>query len=210
MLQRTPEWFAARCGKLGSSSIADMMARTKTGWGASRANLKARLVVERLTGATVEAYVNGAMQHGIDTEGQARAAYEFHADVTVVEVGWIEHPSIAMSGASPDGLVGDDGLIEIKCPQPAAHIDLLLTEVIPDRYVKQMLWQMACTGRAWCDFVSFCPMLPAEMQILIRRVKRDATLIAELEREAQIFLREVDDTIEKLTAKFRAVRHAAE
>lgn len=207
--QNSAEWLAARCGSLGASSIADMVAKTRTGWGASRFNLAARIVCERLTGTPQESYTNAAMQWGHDTEPQARAMYEFMRDVAVQQVGLVLHPSISKSHASPDGLVGDDGLIEIKCPNTATHIETLLSEDVEGKYVKQMQWQMACCGRAWCDFVSFDPRLPAEMQMFVQRVRRDDEFIAELEREARLFLAEIDKTIATLSDKYLS-REAAE
>lgn len=207
--QNSAEWLAARCGSLGASSIADMVAKTRTGWGASRFNLAAKLVCERLTGTPQESYTNAAMQWGHDTEPQARAMYEFMRDVAVQKVGIVLHPSISKSHASPDGLVGDDGLIEIKCPNTATHIETLLSEDVEGKYVKQMQWQMACCGRAWCDFVSFDPRLPAEMQMFVQRVRRDDEFIAELEREARLFLAEIDKTIATLSDKYLS-REAAE
>lgn len=188
----------ARLGKLTASRIADAVAKTKTGWGASRANLMADLVCERLTGVPAERYVNGAMQYGIDTEPEARAAYEFELGVTVEEVGFLDHPSIDMAGASPDGLVGSEGLVEIKCPQSAAHIETLLTKTVPDKYVKQMQWQMACTGRLWCDYATYDARMPQELQLWILRVVRDDKMIAELEKEAVAFLAELDEKVAAL------------
>lgn len=209
MEQRTPEWYAARAGRLTASRVADIMARTKTGYSASRANYRAQLVCERLTGTVSDSYVNSAMQHGIDTEPQARAAYEFFQDCEVEEVGFVAHPSLPMAGCSPDGFVGGDGLVEIKCPQPAAHIETLLSGEIDGKYLKQMAFQIACTGRVYCDFVSYQPSLPAEMQIFVKRVNRDDALISEIENEARSFLGEVDDVIGRLTQKFSIVREAA-
>lgn len=193
--QGSPEWFAARVGKLTASRMADAMAKIKTGYGASRANLMAEIVVERLTGQKVEGFTNAAMQHGIDTEPHARAAYEFHSDNAVELTGFVDHPRIAMFGASPDGLIGSAGLLEIKCPGSAAHIDVLLRGVIPGKYQIQMATQLACTGREWCDFVSFDPRLPEEMRLFVQRFYRDANQIAEIEHEAAIFLREIEDTV---------------
>lgn len=198
MIQGTEEWHAARLGKLTASRFADAIAKTRTGWGASRLNLRAQLVTERLTGLPAKTYTNGAMQWGIETEPQARAAYEFARDATVEQVGFIDHPSIPMAGASPDGLVGADGLIEIKCPGTATHIDTLLSGSVSDRYVIQMQWQMACTARAWCDFASFDPRLPERMRLWVKRVERDDKRIAELEDLARLFLTEVDATIAAL------------
>jgi putative phage-type endonuclease len=195
--QRSSEWFAARLGKLTASRIADATARTKSGYGSSRANLMAELVCERLTGQQGERYINGAMQHGIDTEPEACSAYEFELGVTVEKVGFLDHPSIDMAGASPDGLVGSEGLVEFKCPQSAAHIETLLSKQVPEKYVKQMQWQMACTGRKWCDFATYDPRMPQELQLWILRVMRDEKMIAELEKEARAFLADLD---EKVTA----------
>jgi putative phage-type endonuclease len=201
--QGSPEWHAQRLGKLTASRMADALARTKTGWGASRANLMAALVAERLTGVSQDSYTNAAMQWGIDTEPQAKAAYEFKCDIDIVPAEFVDHPTIAMSGASPDGYVGKDGLIEIKCPNIATHIETLLGADIDGRYVKQMQWQMACTDRAWCDFASFDPRLPPEMQLHIRRVHRDDKLIAEMERESAVFLDEVDARVNRLQTMYQ-------
>jgi putative phage-type endonuclease len=182
--------------------VADVVARTKTGWGASRANYAAELIAERLTGCTAPSFTNAAMQHGVDQEPVARAAYEARTGVTVDLVGFVDHPEIAMSGASPDGLIGDDGLIEIKAPNTATHLDTLLSETVPGKYVTQMQWQMACTGRAYCDFASFDPRLPANMALFVRRIDRDVSLILELESEVAAFLAEIDAKVAALTERY--------
>lgn len=202
IIQGSPEWFAVRAGKVTASRVADIVARTKTGYSASRANYMAQLVAERLTGKVEEGFTSGAMQWGTDTEPEARIAYEFYCDRTVAQVGYAPHPSIADAGASPDGLVGDDGLVEIKCPNTATHIDTLLGSTVPGKYVTQMQWQMACTGRAWCDFVSFDPRLPEAMKMYVERVKRDDDVIAELEREVVAFLTELRAKVDALRAKY--------
>lgn len=209
MDQRSDEWFAARLGKVTASRVADVVARTKTGYGASRANYLAELVAERLTGVKAEGFTNAAIQWGTDQEPEARLAYEFRTDAVIEEVGFISHPSIEMSGASPDALVGDDGLAEIKCPNTSTHIETLLTGVIPSRYETQMLWQMACTGRAWCDFASFDPRLPEEMRLFVKRFPRDDTRIAELEDEVRTFLFELDTTVHRLEKLYGGERIAA-
>ena len=203
MDQRSPEWFSARAGKVTASSIYKVMARTKTGWGADRANYHAQLVAERLTGVTAESFSNAAMQWGADTEPQARAMYSLEADGPVIEAGFLDHPEIAFSGASPDGLVADAGMVEIKCPNTATHIATLTGAPIDRKYLYQMQWQMACAGREWCDFASFDPRLPAEMQLHVRRVERDSELIAELEREVSAFLAEVAATVDQLSTEYR-------
>ena len=201
--QRTAEWLALRCGKVTASKIADLMARTQKGWGASRANYAAQLVCERLTGNVEQSYTNAAMQWGNDWEAAAREAYGLKVGEFVAEVGFVEHPdAFIASGASPDGLVGDDGLVEIKCPNSATHIATLRGEPIPDKYIKQMQWQMACTERQWCDFASFDPRLPDAMQLHIQRVPRDEALIDEMTAAVQDFLAEVDAAVADLTARY--------
>ncbi len=200
--QGSAEWFAIRCGKVTASRVSDVIAKTRSGWGASRANYAAQLIAERLTGTVAESYSNAAMQWGIDTEPQARAAYEFHTDATVAEIGFVDHPTIDMSGASPDGLVGDDGLVEIKCPSTSTHIDTLLKQNVPGKYLTQMQWQMACSERLWCDYVSFDPRMPANMSLFIRRIERDPQRIDELERLVIEFLREVSGKVDELNAAY--------
>jgi len=201
MEQRSTEWFNARLGKVTASRVADVIAKTKTGYSTSRENYMAQLVCERMTGTQGESYNNAAMQWGTDQEPLARAAYEAVSDVLVDEVGFIIHPTIIAAGASPDGLVGDDGLIEIKCPNTATHIDTLLSDKVPSKYNTQMQWQMACTGRKWCDFVSFDPRMPDGLQIFIQRVPFDAEYVKMLEAEITGFLVELETKIEKLKEK---------
>jgi len=191
--QRTPEWFAARLGKVTASKIADVMASGRAGApSVTRANYLAQLLCERLTGRPTEGYTNDAMQHGIDNEPIAINAYEMAQDVIVNPIGLVDHPSIAMSGASPDGLVGEDGLIEVKCPNSATHLATLKGGSIDGRYMKQMQWQMACTGRKWCDFVSFDPRMPDHMQLHVQHVRRDDEMIAQIEAAVCEFLAELD------------------
>jgi putative phage-type endonuclease len=196
--QRSPEWFQQRLGKATGSRISDIVAKTKSGYSASRANYMAQLVVERMTNKQAESYSNAAMEWGTEQEPLARAAYEAEVDVLVEEVGMIDHPTVEMSGASPDGLVGDEGLVEIKCPTTATHIDTLMGEQAPKKYYDQMQWQMACTGRKWCDFVSFDPRMPEGLQLFVKRVERDDEYIAMLESEVATFLQEVSDKVNKL------------
>lgn len=200
--QRSPEWFAARAGRVTASKIADLTARTKSGWGASRGNYLAELVAQRLTGDIPEGFTNAAMQWGTDMEPEARSAYQFMTDNAVTEVGFVVHPAIDASGCSPDGFVRADGMIEIKCPNTATHIDTLLGAPIADKYVKQMQWQMACCERAWCDFVSYDPRLPAHMALFIQRVPRDDALIVSLEHDVREFLGEVEARVAALIARY--------
>jgi putative phage-type endonuclease len=162
----------------------------------------AELICERLTGRGADRFTNAAMQHGTEQEPNARRLYEFLKDVEVQQVGFVHHPIIADSGASPDGMVGDDGLIEIKAPNSSTHIETLLSGSVPGKYVTQMQWQISCCKREWCDFVSFDPRLPAEMQIFIKRVERDAEFIAKAEGEVVAFLAEMDAKIAQLITKF--------
>ena len=203
LVQGTPEWLAARAGSLGASSIGDALAKTKTGWGASRGNLHSRLVTERITGKPVETFTNAAMQRGNDLEPQARAMYSFRKGVDVEEVGIILHPSIKHSHCSPDGMVGADGMVEIKCCGATRHIELLTGSAPEDRYIKQCLWQMACTGRQWVDLTYFHPDFPDEMQMFVHRVERDESVIADLEAEVSKFLAEVAATVDQLTNTYR-------
>ena len=196
--QGTDEWFAARIGKVTASRVADVLAKTKTGYSTSRENYMAQLVCERLTGQKGESFTNAAMQHGTDTEPLARAAYEALHDVLVDEVGFIPHPTIIMAGASPDGLVSDDGLLEIKCPNTATHIETLLSQTVPGKYNTQMQFQMACTERNWCDFVSFDSRLPQDLQLFVKRVPRDNMYIRLMEEEIIKFLNELDIKIAQL------------
>jgi putative phage-type endonuclease len=196
--QGSPEWFAQRCGKATASRISDIVAKTKSGYSTSRANYMAQLVVERMTNQVAESYTNAAMEWGIENEGFARANYESKMNLLVTETGAIDHPTILKSAASPDGLVGDDGCLEIKCPHTATHIDTLLGDEVAKKYYDQMQWQMACAERDWCDFVSFDPRMPEGLQLFIKRVPRSNLYIAELEGEVIQFLAEVDDKVNKL------------
>lgn len=202
IIQGSPEWFAARLGKVTASRIADVCARTKTGWGASRKNYMAELVAERLTGKRSEGFTNSSMQWGTDHEAEARGAYEYYRDASVFPVGFVPHPTIAETGASPDGTVGDEGLVEIKCPNTATHIDTLLGQSAPEKYFLQMQWQMACTGRLWCDFASYDPRLPETMRLFVDRVKRDDVAIAAIEKDVADFLAELRDTVARLRSKY--------
>lgn len=196
-MQQTPEWFLARVGKATASRVKDIVAKTKTGAAASRKNYAVELALERLTGSKKEGFTNAAMQFGIDQEPIAKLAYESRTGRLIEDVGFIDHPTIPMSGASPDGFSGE-GLIEIKCPNSATHLDNLLRGSADPEYLPQMYWQMAVTGRPWCDFASFDPRFPEHLQLAIYRVNADAQKIKELENEVSQFLTEVDLIVEKL------------
>jgi len=200
LIQGSPEWLAARAGSLGASRVPDALAKTKTGWGASRANVAAELICERLTGCATVGFTNAAMAHGTEQEPYARHAYAERMGFEVAEVGLIRHPEIAGTHASPDGLIGDDGLVEIKAPNTSTHLETLLSGEISGRYLTQMNWQMACTGRQWCDYVSWDPRVPENLRLFIKRVHRDTGLIVGLESDVADFLAEVSAKVERLRA----------
>lgn len=191
--QRSEEWFASRLGKVTASRVADVMTKTKTGYGASRKNYMAELLCQRLTGKSEDHYTNAAMQRGTDLEPVARFAYEMKTGLLVDEVGLIDHPSIEMFAASPDGLIQSTGMIEIKCPNTATHIEFLQSGVPDSRYQWQMLCQMACAEREWCDFVSYDDRLPENLSMKIVRFNRDDKRILEMETEVKLFLKELNE-----------------
>lgn len=196
--QGTDAWHAQRLGKATASRIADVIAKTKSGYSTSRENYCIELALERVTGQRQESFSSAAMQWGTDTEPLAMAAYEARTGAIVDEVAMIAHPSIAMAGASPDGMIDGDGLIEIKCPNSATHMKTLLAKKPDGKYITQMMWQMACTGRKWCDFVSFDPRFPTELQLFVTRIERDDALIDSLEKDVTDFLGEVDAMVFEL------------
>jgi putative phage-type endonuclease len=195
--QRSDEWFKIRCGKVTASRVSDIIAKTKSGWGASRANYMGQLIAERLTALVEDGYSNFNMQWGIDHEAEARTAYEFYQNENVQEIGFVKHQKLE-SGASPDGLVGDDGLIEIKCPNTSTQIQTLLDQKIPRKYETQMLWQMECTGRKWCDFVSFDPRMPENLKLFVKRFERDDERLDEIRAMVADFISELEDKLTQL------------
>ena len=194
--QRSEAWFRARIGKVTASAVADVLAKTKTGVSASRVNYLIKLAIQRVTGQIEESFTNDAMQWGIDNEDQARVAYEVASGNFVDQVGFVDHEIIDWFGCSPDGLVNNDGLVEIKCPNSATHWEYFKTKEVPKKYFIQMQAQMSCTGRKWCDFVSFDPRMPEKSQLLIIRVFRDNTFIDLMETEVMEFLMEVFDEVQ--------------
>lgn len=206
MSQRTPEWFAQRAGRFTGSRFADLMARTKSGPSASRRNLLATLAVERLTGQCVETYTNAAMERGIELEEAARQAYEAHIGQMCVEVDFIVHPTLDFVGVSPDGLVGDDGLVEIKCPASMAkHLDALRSGAHAEEYRWQIQGQLWVTGRQWCDAVSYDPRFPEGLQLAVRRVGRDDAAIKELESACV----KADSELAAMVAELNRLKEAA-
>ena len=210
MLQGTDEWRQARCGSVGASDAPRVVRRTKTGYSADRDSLMAEKVLERLTNTPVEKYKTQAMLQGTAREPEARLLYSMVRGVEVMEAGLVSHLTVKGSHASPDGYVlvpfetSIAGLIEIKCPEPAKHLDTLLTETISNDHIVQMQWQMACAVMPWCDYVSFNPDFPPAMQLWIRRWHRDPKFISELEREISIFIRELEAKVEKLSRRYLA------
>jgi putative phage-type endonuclease len=204
MKQGTREWFEARAGKVTASRIADVMNFLKRSGeeGADRRAYKAQIIVETITGEpTMEGYLSPYMQWGTEHEDAARSAYELRGGALVDQVGLVDHPTIPRAAASPDGYVGDDGLLEIKCPKTETHIGYLLADVVPSDYLPQMYFQLACTGREWCDFASFDPRLPGPLRLYVKRLWRDPDEIAKIEQAVLQFLFEVDKTIEQLQIK---------
>ena len=198
--QGSPEWFALRAGKVTASKVSDVMSAITT---AGYKNYLADLVVERLTGNKTESFTNAAMQWGVDQEPIARAEYEVKTGNFVDQIAFVDHPTIANFGCSPDGLVGDDGLIEIKCPNTATHIAYVMQDKVPTKYIPQIQCQLAVTGRKWCDFVSFDPRLPDGLQILIVRLERDDEYIEKLEARVVKFLDEVNSAVNGLKEKMK-------
>jgi len=200
--QGTPEWRAARLGKVTASRIADLTAKTKTGPSASRANYMAELALERLTGEPMEKFQSAAMLNGSLREPEARERYELQTGCMVYETGFWLHPTISDAGASPDGLIDEDGGLEIKCPEPKAHMETLLSGTVSDPYFKQCQWNMACTGRAWWHYTSFNPAFPEKMRLCIIPLKRDLRLIEDLEGQVRAFLAELADKVEELRKRY--------
>lgn len=206
-VQGDPEWLHLRCGRVTSSKMADVLATRKDKKEAApRANLRIELVAERLTGVTTENFVSRWMEEGKEKEPLARAEYEIRTDTFVDLVGFVLHDRIELAGASPDGLVGSEGCVEFKAPKLTTHIQYWLDGVIPAEYEPQMMWQMACTGRQWCDFVSFHPDLPEKMQLFIKRLPRDDKRIAAMEEEVERFLGEVELALNAIKTKLDPVK----
>ncbi len=201
--QKSAEWFAARLGRVTASRVSDVMAATKSGPSASRKNYMMELLCQRLTGKAEEGFTSAAMQRGTDLEPIARSAYEVDMGVMVVETGLILHPSGIAFGASPDGLVGDDGLVEIKCPNTATHVEFLRTGKPDGKYLWQMAAQMECAGRAWCDFVSFDDRLPEPLQYRRVRIERDDKKIGEMMAGISSFLSELDEIETEMLEQIR-------
>ena len=201
IIQGSPEWFASRLGRVGASRVGDIMATTKSGPSASRKKYMMELALQRLTGVYAESYKSAAMEWGIETEPLARAAYEMETGNTVVECGVFPHPTIPMSGASPDGLIGDQGVLEIKWPDSTTHWDFLESGVIELRYRYQMTWQILCSQRQWADFVSFDPRLPGGLSLSIQHFIPSEEMMNDCEREVLAFVQELDDLEKRMRGR---------
>jgi putative phage-type endonuclease len=198
-IQGSPEWLSERAGKVTASMVSAVLAKPETaGYRDYQAQLVAEILTDKPQGSD---YVNAAMAFGTEMEPLARSAYEAETGFSVDEVGFCQHPTINRAGASPDGLVGDSGLVEIKCPKVATHLAYLIAGIVPVGYKNQMMWQMACSGRDWCDFASFRPDLPEHLQLFIIRFKRDPARIIELETAVIAFL----DTVDKMLKQLKKV-----
>lgn len=200
MIQGSEEWHAARLGCVTASRVADVMAKTKSGPAAARKNYMMELLCQRLTGQREEGFTSAAMQRGIDMEPLARSAYEIETGEIVTEAAFVLHPQAKHFGASPDGLVGNDGLLEIKCPNTAQHVEFIRTGKPDARYIWQMQAQMECTGREWCDFVSFDDRMPERLQMRVVRIKRDPDKIVEMMDEVLGFLKELSALVIEMEA----------
>ena len=195
--QNSPEWYAVRLGKVTASKLSDVMAG---GAGKMRDGYKLQLVLERATGNRKEGFTSKAMKDGIEREPDAAARYSFTTGIDLAEVGFVLHPTLDFSGASPDRLAGADGVVQFKCPEAATHYAYLKGATLPTAYVQQMQWEMACTKSAWCDFVSFHPDFPISKRLHIRRIKRDPVYIVKAEAAVREFLAEVEAELAELMA----------
>lgn len=200
MSQRDPEWFAARAGRFTASRFADLMATTKSGPSTSRKNLIVQVAIERITGTTEDSYTNAAMQRGIDLEPEARMMYELTTGNIVEEVDFIQHPSLSFVGVSPDGLIGDDGMMEIKCPSAMSkHLDALRNGAHAVEYKWQIQGQLWVAEREWNDAVSYDPRFPEGKRLAIKRVWRDEKMIEQLEAECIAANEEVEQIVKELS-----------
>ncbi|QEE11715.1 YqaJ viral recombinase family protein [Bartonella krasnovii] len=205
MEQRTAEWFQARLGKVTASNVYNVLSKTAKGMPTSKyEDYKIKLMTERLTEEISQSYITPAMQWGIDYEEDPLREYAFIYDTEVTRCGFIQHPTIQMAGASPDGLIGEDGLIEIKCPQSSNHLRFFIDGNIKSEYYAQMQFQMACTGRKWCDFMSYNPNFVGKstgLRMKIKRINRDEEQIEQINQAVEIFLAEIDQEMQKILAK---------
>lgn len=212
VVQGSDEWAELRCGRITASRCKDAFEILKSGkaYTAERAKYRTELLVERLTGVPYPHYVTQEMQWGLEQEPFARAAYEIQENVLVEPCGFVLHPELEFFGCSPDGLVGDDGMIQIKCPTTLTHMNWYLAGVIPLEHTFQMTAELAVTGREWCDFVSFDPRLPEPLQLFVRRFDRHEASIRALEEEVVRFHEEIESLRKALPAAPQAVAKVLE
>ncbi|EJF98608.1 hypothetical protein MEI_00178 [Bartonella vinsonii subsp. arupensis Pm136co] len=205
MKQRTAEWFQARLGKVTASNVYHVLSKTAKGLPTSKyEDYKMKLMTERLTGEISQSYTTPAMQWGIEHEEDALKEYEFIYDTTITRCGFFQHPKIEMAGASPDGLIGEDGLIEVKCPQSTTHLRFFVYDEIKPEYHAQMQFQMACTGRKWCHFISYNPQFLGRstgLRMKIKRILRDEKYIEEINKAVEAFLAEIEQDMKKILTK---------
>lgn len=205
MDQRSEDWFSARLGKVTASKVKDVMAKGRGGApSATRQNYMMQLLCERLTGRREESFTSAAMQRGTELEPVARSAYEIDKGVMTTETGLILHPKIEGFGASPDGLVGDRGMLEIKCPNTATHVFTIQSGKHDPQYEWQMLAQLSCTDRDWVDFVTFDDRLPDELQYACFRFERDEARIRQMETEIKLFLEELAELEHEMRERMRS------
>jgi len=198
-VQGSAEWLEVRRGKITASRIADVLAVLKKGGeGAGRRNYRIEQIAERLSGRSEDHYVSPEMEWGSEFEPIARSAYEIATESMVDTVGFVLHPTFDFAGASPDGLVGKDGGLELKCPKTTTHIKWLMAGVVPEEHQDQCLWNMACCQRQWWDFMSYDPRLPEGLRVFMVRMPRDDERIAEIESEVEKFNGEIEAAIESL------------
>ncbi|MBX4335574.1 lambda exonuclease family protein [Bartonella raoultii] len=205
MEQRTAEWFQARLGKVTASNIYNILSKTAKGTPTSKyEDYKIKLITERLTGEISPHYENEDMRWGIEHEENALHEYSLIHDANVTKCGFIQHPTIEMAGASPDGLVDEHGLIEIKCPRSTTHMRFFINDEIKPEYHAQMQFQMACTGRKWCDFISYDPRFTGQsshLRMKIKRIHRDEKHIEQINQAVEAFLKEIEQEIKKISTK---------
>lgn len=204
MEQHTPEWWADRCGKATASRMGDLTRTLKKGgWAADRQNYLREKVAERVTGKNRDRRKVASLDHRLELEPDARAAYEFYYDTEIKLVGFVDHPRIPMAGCSPDGLVGDEGGVEIKCCDSEGHLDIITAEAIDPDYLYQIHFNIACTDRQWWDFIAFNPDMPEEGKLWVKRIERDETIIAWMEQAVIDFNAEVDRKVDEALAAMR-------
>lgn len=197
--QGSPEWLALRCGKVTASRFADVLSKGKgSAPSKTRQSYLYELAAERITGLTQDSFTNSYMQWGTETEPNARAYYELDQNVTTETVAFIMMNNDI--GASPDSLVGEDGLLEIKCPKTTTQIERVLTGTFPSEYQAQVQGQLWVSGRQWCDFVSFDPRINSDKKYFKIRVQRDEEYIKNLETEVTKFVEELHALVKKLEA----------